>query len=131
MTLIRTIFDMALISGQYYKHMTIVNYASSIVNRLKALLTDDARVVIYDRHVFILKATEGYHYYFQQKFVIHESAFTQMLLGSMSWHHFQQKLCLRMAAPFFTLSPKKLKLNFFLKKKSFCLFREKGDKIKA
>ncbi len=31
--------------------MTTVNYASSIVNKLKALHTDDARVVIYDCHV--------------------------------------------------------------------------------
>ncbi len=46
-------------SGLYYKHITIVNYASSIVNKLEALLTDDNRVVIYDRHVFIVQAT-GY-----------------------------------------------------------------------
>jgi hypothetical protein len=38
--------------------MTIVNYASSIVNKLEALLTDDARVVIYDHLVFIVQATE-------------------------------------------------------------------------
>ncbi len=37
--------------------MTIVNYASSVVNKLEALLTDDARVIIYDRHVFIVQAT--------------------------------------------------------------------------
>jgi hypothetical protein len=43
--------------GLYYKHTTIVNYASSVVNKLEALLTDDARVVIYDRHVFIVQAT--------------------------------------------------------------------------
>jgi hypothetical protein len=36
----------------------IVNYASSIINKLEALLTDAARVVIYDRHVFIVQATE-------------------------------------------------------------------------
>ncbi len=35
----------------------IINYASSIVNKLEALLTDDARVIIYDRHVFIVQAT--------------------------------------------------------------------------
>jgi hypothetical protein len=35
----------------------IVNYAYSVVNKLKALLNDDARVVIYDRHVFIVQAT--------------------------------------------------------------------------
>jgi hypothetical protein len=38
----------------------IINYASSIINKLKALLTDDARVVIYDRHVFIVQATVLY-----------------------------------------------------------------------
>jgi hypothetical protein len=37
--------------------MTIINYTSSVVNKLEALLTDDARVVIYDRHVFIVQAT--------------------------------------------------------------------------
>ncbi len=36
----------------------IVSYASSIVNKLEALLTDDARVVIYDRHVFIVQAAD-------------------------------------------------------------------------
>ncbi len=46
-----------LTSGLYYKHTTIVNYASSIINKLEALLTDDARVIIYDRHVFIVQAT--------------------------------------------------------------------------
>jgi hypothetical protein len=35
----------------------IINYTSSIINKLEALLTDDARVVIYNRHVFIVQAT--------------------------------------------------------------------------
>ena len=39
--------------------MTIVNYVSSIVNKLEALLTDIARVVIDDRHVFVVQATGG------------------------------------------------------------------------
>jgi hypothetical protein len=39
--------------------MTIVNYTSSVVNKLEALLTDNARVIIYDRHVFIVQVT-GY-----------------------------------------------------------------------
>jgi hypothetical protein len=34
-----------------------VNYASSIVNKLGDSLTDDARVVNYDRRVFIFQAT--------------------------------------------------------------------------
>jgi len=36
----------------------IVNYASSIVNKLGASLTNDTTVVIYDRHVFIVQATD-------------------------------------------------------------------------
>jgi hypothetical protein len=35
----------------------IVNYASTIVNKLEALLIDDTRVVIYDRHVYVVQAT--------------------------------------------------------------------------
>jgi len=50
-------FSTQVTSGLYYKHMTIVNYASSIVNKPEALLSDDARVVIYDHHVFIVQAT--------------------------------------------------------------------------
>jgi hypothetical protein len=47
-------------SGLYYKHTTIINYASSVVNKLGALLTDNARVIIYDCHVFIVQATEDF-----------------------------------------------------------------------
>jgi hypothetical protein len=47
-----------MICGLYYKHMMIVNYASSVINNIEALLTDDARVVIYNCHVFIVQATE-------------------------------------------------------------------------
>ncbi len=48
-------------SDLYYKHFTIVNYDSSIVNRFGASFTDDARGVIYDRHMFVVQATEGDH----------------------------------------------------------------------
>ncbi len=34
----------------------IVNYASSDVNKLRASLNDNARVVIYNCHMFIVKA---------------------------------------------------------------------------
>jgi hypothetical protein len=37
--------------------MTIVNDDCRVVNKLETLLTDDARVVIYDRHMFIVQAT--------------------------------------------------------------------------
>jgi hypothetical protein len=40
--------------GLYYKPMMIVNDDARIVNKLDASLTDDARVVIYDRHMFIV-----------------------------------------------------------------------------
>ncbi len=38
--------------------MTVVNDDSRVVNKLEALLTDDARVVIYDCHMFIVQATD-------------------------------------------------------------------------
>jgi len=37
--------------------MTIVNDDSRVINRLGTSLTDDARVIIYDRHMFIVQAT--------------------------------------------------------------------------
>ncbi len=46
-----------LTSGLYYKLMMIVNDNSRVVNKLEASLTDDARVVIYNRHMFIVQAT--------------------------------------------------------------------------
>ncbi len=38
--------------------MTIVNDDSKVVNKLEASLTDDARVIIYDRHMFIVLTEE-------------------------------------------------------------------------
>jgi hypothetical protein len=45
----------------------IVNYTSSSVNKLRASLNDDARVVIYDRDMFIVQAT-GLHVGQKKKF---------------------------------------------------------------
>ncbi len=42
--------------GLFYKHVMIINYASSSVNKFRASLNDDARVIIYDRHMFIVQA---------------------------------------------------------------------------
>ncbi len=36
--------------------MTIVNDDSRVINKLETSLTDDARVVIYDHHMFIVQA---------------------------------------------------------------------------
>ncbi len=38
----------------YYKHLMIINYASSGVNKLRASLNDNTRVIIYDHHMFIV-----------------------------------------------------------------------------
>ncbi len=46
-----------LSNGLYYKHVMIVNFASSGINKLKASLNDDARVIIYNCHLFIVQAT--------------------------------------------------------------------------
>ncbi len=43
----------------YYKPMTIVNDDSRVINMLEASLTDNARVFIYDRHMFIVQATDN------------------------------------------------------------------------
>ncbi len=45
-------------SGLYYKPMTIINDDSRIETKLETSLTDEARVVIYDRHMFIVQATD-------------------------------------------------------------------------
>ncbi len=44
-------------SGLYYKPIMIINDDSGVVNKLKASLTDDARVIIYDHHMFLVQAT--------------------------------------------------------------------------
>jgi len=46
-----------LCSGMYYKHINIVNDDSSFVSKWSLKLTDDPRIVIYDRHKFIMQAT--------------------------------------------------------------------------
>ncbi len=40
--------------------MTIVNDDSRVVIKLEASLTDDARVIIYDHHMFIVQLTVLY-----------------------------------------------------------------------
>jgi hypothetical protein len=35
----------------------IINYGSSIINKFSASLTDDARVIINDHHMFLVQAT--------------------------------------------------------------------------
>ncbi len=42
----------------YYKHITTINDDSSVINKFETSLTDDARAIIYDHHMFIEQATE-------------------------------------------------------------------------
>jgi hypothetical protein len=44
-------------NGLYYKPITIVNDDSRVINKLETLLSDDARVVSYNHHMFIVQAT--------------------------------------------------------------------------
>ncbi len=50
---------MSVTSGLYYKPMMIVNDDSRVVTKLETSLTDDARVIIYDCHMFLVQATGG------------------------------------------------------------------------
>jgi len=49
------IFDQSC--GPYYKNITIVNYDSSVINKFEASHIGDARVIIYDHHMFKPRAT--------------------------------------------------------------------------
>jgi hypothetical protein len=44
--------------GLYYKHIMIVTDASRAVNKLETSLTEDARVIICNCHMFIAQATD-------------------------------------------------------------------------
>jgi hypothetical protein len=50
-------------SGLNYKPMTIIKDDSRVITKLETSLTDDARVIIYDRHMFIVQATEFHFVY--------------------------------------------------------------------
>ncbi len=41
--------------------MTIITDDSKVINKLEASVTDDARVIIYDSHMFIVQATGDCH----------------------------------------------------------------------
>ncbi len=44
-------------SGLYYKHVTIINDDSSIINKWRVSLTDDTTVAIYYCNMFVMPAT--------------------------------------------------------------------------
>jgi hypothetical protein len=43
--------------------MMIINDHSRVISKLETSLTDDARVIIYDRHMFIVQATGRGHFF--------------------------------------------------------------------
>jgi hypothetical protein len=58
-------------SGLYHKPMIIINDDYRVINKLEASLTDNARVVIFERHMFIVQATglfEGLQVKLEMKF---------------------------------------------------------------
>jgi hypothetical protein len=57
LNLLCNVIKFITICGLYYKPMTIVNDDSRVINKLETLLTDDARVIIYDHHMFIVQGT--------------------------------------------------------------------------
>ncbi len=50
--------DVSKACGLHYKHVTIVNDDSSLVSKWSFNLGDDPRVIINDRHMFIIQATD-------------------------------------------------------------------------
>jgi len=46
-----------------YKHVTIVNDNCSVISKGSFKLIDDPRVIIYDRHRFLIQASESAHLY--------------------------------------------------------------------
>jgi hypothetical protein len=50
------VFLNIMICDLYYKHITIMTDNFSVDNKFETSLTDDVRVIIYDRHMFIVQA---------------------------------------------------------------------------
>ncbi len=50
--------------------MTIVGDNSRVINKLEASLTDDAKVIIYNRHMFIVHATNFLFLSFFRVFIL-------------------------------------------------------------
>jgi hypothetical protein len=56
--------------------MMIINDDSRVINKLEASLTDDARVIMYDHHMFIVQATGAFFtgMHFQLSFMLANKA---------------------------------------------------------
>ena len=51
--------NFSVTSGLYYKPITIINDDSRVINKLETSVTDDARFIIYEHHMFIVQATDS------------------------------------------------------------------------
>ncbi len=70
--------------------MMIVNYDSNVVNKFGASLTDDARVIIYDYHMFIVEARDSSrskHYSFFYYSINEKKVFTKMTKVPLYFEH--------------------------------------------
>jgi len=56
--------------GLYYKNVTIVNDNSSIISKWSFKIIDNARVIIYDHHRFIIQASSFKWWKFNQLFTV-------------------------------------------------------------
>ncbi len=61
-------------NGLYYKPITIVNDDSKIINKLETSLTGDARVVIYNHHMFLVQATNQLWLYYKPITIINDDS---------------------------------------------------------
>ncbi len=68
MGIIHPVNILVITSRLYYKPMTIINEDSRVINKPKTLITDEAGVVIYDRHMFIVQATDISGLFYKVKF---------------------------------------------------------------
>jgi hypothetical protein len=65
----------------------IVNYNSSVINKFGASIIDDARVVIYNHHMFIIQATGlSLDYFFLPKYEFpYKTFFPSLMFAGKAW----------------------------------------------
>ncbi len=76
--------------------MTIVNDNSRVVNKLDASLTDDDRVVIYDRHMFVVPATDPMWLWYKIAPMTKTTAYVTVrkeLLSGLNQVHYWRSFC--------------------------------------
>ncbi len=72
-------------SGLYYKHMVIVYDNSSIVSKWSSKLTDNARIVIYNRNMFVIQATGAGNWASRNMAALIGSHRVEPLRGILAW----------------------------------------------